>query len=166
MIWASPRFGRPHSQNPSEGHPLLTLAIWVRVRVGLQGMPKTVGCPYHSLQWAHRPSSLFKRSFKSLYWISPSLEMVLPLKGVFPVFRNQWISFNRKGSQSINGADGIIQNVRFCLTSLPPSEPTRTSTHLTELKTYTEFHWQDVQDGKYNSAFQTTPIKSFNDRKR
>ena len=31
------------------------------------------------------------------------------------------------------------------------TKPTRTSTYLTELKTYTEFHWQDVQDGKYNS---------------
>ena len=55
VIWASPDFGHPHSQNPSDvnASPLIiTLAIWVKVRArvtgnahitrGLRmGMPKT-----------------------------------------------------------------------------------------------------------------------------
>ena len=54
MILVSPRFGHPHSQNPSDiANPL---AIWVGVRVtgdahitrvlGM-GMPKTRKCPNH-----------------------------------------------------------------------------------------------------------------------
>ena len=40
VIWASPDFGHPHSQNPSDvnASPLIiTLAIWVKVRARVTG---------------------------------------------------------------------------------------------------------------------------------